>query len=103
MFRLQNKVVILVGNQQLCDRASTHVTVKTTIDDLLEVRTPTTEVVVDVDNRDLCLARAFFETFDIPCCGQCSLKQLIALGKFKIVDDVDENYRNLRLIRRIPV
>ena len=63
------------GTSQEEARASPYVTMQTTIDDLFEVRPPTTEVVVDVDYRDLCCARAFFKTGNVARGGQCSLQK----------------------------
>jgi hypothetical protein len=90
MLGLQDEIVILVRLQQLHDRFSNDVIVKTVLDQFAQIRLPLPEVVIDVEDRNPGLFRARFEFCEAPGHWQRMFQELLSFRELEVIDDVDQ-------------
>ena len=102
MARLQYEVVLAGRCKELSYRPALRARTNV-LDLLLEVRSPASKVVIDVDAWDASSARAFPQLGELRRYGSRGLQQAPSTGKFEIVDHVDENERDCAVIWRVAV
>src|SRR5438477_1109116 len=68
-----------------------------------KVGTPSAEIIVYVNDRDAGFLRALFQPQNFSRHWPGVAEKLVRLGKIEIVDDVDEEQRHFRFIRRAAV
>ena len=103
MFRLEHEVIVFLGAEQLDDGPAAHAILEAVVDLGAEVRSPAAEVVVDVDCRNAALMGARLEGRDLPGHGQRMAQELVALGKLKVIDHVDQQQGDAGLVWSVAV
>jgi hypothetical protein len=94
---------VLVGHEQARERRTAHAIVQTVRDQSPEVRAPPPEVVVDVDRRDAECPRVPLERRDAAAGGERRLEQRRARLELQIVDHVDQEERDVRVVGHAAV
>jgi len=103
VLRLEDEVVVLVRPQQLDERASRHSVLETVTDDLAKVRSPLPVVVVDVDRRDAGGPGAALQLAEAPRHRERVGEERLPAVEVEVVDDVEQQQRDGRLVRDHPV
>lgn len=73
------------------------------IDDLFEVRTPPTKVIVDEDDWHVGPAGTFTQASYVPGGGKRRPQEFFTSIEVEIVDYINEKYGYLRLVRRVTM
>src|SRR2546421_5768092 len=68
-----------------------------------EVRLPTAEVIVHINDGNAGFLRALFQPQKLARHRLCVTEKLVRLRKIEVIDDVDQKQRDLRFIRSAAV
>src|SRR5438874_8113309 len=98
VLRLQDEVVVLFGAQQLRYGFAAHALFQTVVENLFEVRLPLAEVVVDIDDGYARRLRAPLQHRELLGHRQGVPEKLLAALELKVVDNVDQKQRHVRLV-----
>src|SRR2546423_15078174 len=86
---LEDKVIVAFGFQQFDDWLTARIVIQTMRNQLLEIRSPLAEVVINVNGRNARAAAALLERGNSLRRRQCVSQEFGATFKLKVVDDVD--------------
>ena len=100
---LQDEVVILFGPEQFGDGFAARALFQAVVENLFEVRLPLAEVVVDVDDGDARLLRATLQHRELLGHRQRLSQKFLAALELKVVDNVNQKQRHVRLVRHVAV
>jgi hypothetical protein len=103
MFGLQHKIIIWLRMQQGGNRLAADMAVETVLQLFVEIRLPAAEIVVDINGRTAGMPGALLQLRQTAGHRQSVLQQLRPLGEFEVIDDIDQQQRDLRLVRDIAV
>src|SRR5947209_3226031 len=103
VLRLEDEVVVLFGAQKLGDRSAGHAVLQAVLQNLLEVRLPLAEVVVDIDDRHARGSRAPLQLGEPARHRQRVAQKFLAAAEVQIVDHVYQQQRHIRLVRHEAV
>src|SRR5205085_2573950 len=103
VLRLQEEVVVIFGRQEFGDGFAAHAIFEAVVENLFEVRLPLAEIVVDVDNGDARLLRAPLQHRELLGHRQGVPEKLLAALELKVVDNVNQKQRHVRLVRHVAV
>ena len=87
MLWLEHKIIVIVGTQEIDDLA--RLSLPAMFHQSLQIRTPTPEVIVHINDRDARLLRALFQLGDLARHRWRITHQLIRFRKIEVVDDID--------------
>src|SRR4026209_2072627 len=103
MLRLEDEIVVPIGFQQCHDSFSRIVVTEAMSYLRGKITSPTTEVIVHIDDRNAALFRTLLQHCDALCHRKSVTNKLRRLRKIKIIDYVDKQKRHNRFVRRTSV
>src|SRR5438552_3505880 len=104
MLRLQDEIVPAVVWLELLDRGATSTAaVQTALHELIEIRLPAPEIIIDVYGGNPYGSRAPLQFRDFRGDGKRLTEQLVAARKLKVIDHVDQEQGSVVVIRCIAV
>src|SRR5438874_812157 len=98
MFRLENEVVVLIGLEELGKWLADRVVADDVLELHMKIGPPLSEVVVDVDDRNLRGLGALFQLSQLSRGGERGFQQLFRAAEVEIVYYVNEDERDRALI-----
>src|SRR4051812_7952730 len=101
MHRFENEVVVLAGSDLFDERFSNCLRPDAIVEELMGVRAPLTEIVVDIDRGHSGRLGAFLQASELGCDRQRLTENLLAVGILKVIDDIDENEHSRRMVRSL--